>query len=63
MRILGFHPNTGTTRGTVALKLVVDPVARVQLWTDKTAAELALVRLEKELAVVNAQLARCERRF
>ncbi len=41
--------------GTVALKLVVDAVARVQVGTDRTAAELALVRLEKELASANAQ--------
>jgi ribosomal protein S27AE len=41
--------------GTVALRLVVDAVARVQVGTDRTAAELALVRLEKEIATVNAQ--------
>jgi len=41
--------------GTVALRLVVDAVARVQVGTDRTAAELALVRLEKERAGVNAQ--------
>jgi hypothetical protein len=41
--------------GTVALRLVVDAVARVQVGTDRTAAELALVRLEKELASANAQ--------
>jgi ribosomal protein S27AE len=41
--------------GTVALRLVVDAVARVQVGTDRTAAELAIVRLEKELATVNAQ--------
>jgi ribosomal protein S27AE len=41
--------------GTVALRLVVDAVARVQVGTDKTAAELALVRLEKELASTYAQ--------
>jgi ribosomal protein S27AE len=42
--------------GTVALRLVVDAVARVQVGTDRTAAELALVRLEKELATVHAKL-------
>lgn len=41
--------------GTVALRLVVDAVARVQVGTDRTAAELALVRLEKEIASVNTQ--------
>jgi ribosomal protein S27AE len=41
--------------GTVALKLVVDAVARVQVGTDRTAAELALIRLEKELASAHAQ--------
>jgi predicted RNA-binding Zn-ribbon protein involved in translation (DUF1610 family) len=41
--------------GTVALRLVVDAVARVQSGTDRTAAELALARLEKEIATVHAQ--------
>lgn len=41
--------------GTIALRRVVDAVARVQVGTDKTAAELALVRLEKEIASIYAQ--------
>ncbi len=35
--------------GTISLKRVIDAVTRVQTGTDKTAAELALVRLEREL--------------
>lgn len=35
--------------GTVALKLVTDSIAKVQVGTDRTAAELALVRLPKEI--------------
>jgi len=35
--------------GTVALKLVVDAVARVQVGTDKTASELAIKRLILEI--------------
>lgn len=35
--------------GTVALKLVTDSIAKVQAGTDRTAAELALVRLPKEI--------------
>jgi DNA-directed RNA polymerase subunit RPC12/RpoP len=42
--------------GTVALKPVVDAVARVQVGTDKTAAELALVRLGQELAQAQFRL-------
>ncbi|HUD14739.1 MAG TPA: hypothetical protein VMQ56_13895 [Terracidiphilus sp.] len=34
--------------GTVALKAVTEAIKRVQKGTDKTAAELAIVRLEKE---------------
>jgi len=41
--------------GTVALRLMVDAVARVQVGTDKTAAELAIVRLEREIASTYAQ--------
>ena len=41
--------------GTVMLRLVADAVARVQVGTDRTAAELAIVRLEKELAATNAE--------
>ena len=40
--------------GTIALRQVVDSVARVQIGTDKTAAELALVRLDKELGIARA---------
>lgn len=36
--------------GTVALKLVTDSIARVQFGTDKTAAELAIVRLQNEFS-------------
>lgn len=35
--------------GTVSLKLVTDAISRVQVGTDKTAAELALKRLEGEI--------------
>jgi hypothetical protein len=35
--------------GTVALKPIADAIARVQVGTDKTAAELALKRLPQEL--------------
>src|SRR5258708_3125766 len=35
--------------GTVALKGVEESIQRVQIGTDRTAAELALVRLQKEL--------------
>jgi DNA-directed RNA polymerase subunit RPC12/RpoP len=39
--------------GTVALKSVVDAVAKIQAGTDKTAAELALRRLHGELGQLN----------
>src|SRR5438046_5759347 len=35
--------------GTVALKLVQEAVKKVQIGTDKTAAELAIVRCEREM--------------
>lgn len=35
--------------GTVALKAVTEAIAKVQVGTDRTAAELALVRLETEM--------------
>ena len=38
--------------GTISLKLVSDAINRVQAGTDKTAAELALKRLSKELMEV-----------
>lgn len=40
--------------GTVALRLA-DAVARVQVGTDKTAAELALVRLDKEITALKME--------
>ena len=49
--------------GTIGLKLVVDGVARVQIGTDKTAAELAIVRLEKELATLNARWEEADKKF
>jgi DNA-directed RNA polymerase subunit RPC12/RpoP len=41
--------------GTIALKGVEEAISRVQVGTDKTAAELALPRLEKELEEVTKQ--------
>ncbi len=41
--------------GTIGLRLVADAVARVQVGTDKTAAELALVRLDKEVGAAQAR--------
>jgi DNA-directed RNA polymerase subunit RPC12/RpoP len=35
--------------GTVALKLVTDAISKVQVGTDRTAAELAIQRLQKEI--------------
>jgi hypothetical protein len=35
--------------GTIALKALTEAITRVQVGTDRTAAELALIRLEKEL--------------
>lgn len=49
--------------GTVALRPVVDAVARIQVGTDKTAAELALVRLGQELAQAQARLASVDAEF
>lgn len=43
--------------GAVSLKLITDAISRVQTGTDRTAAELALVRLQQELALVDAKLA------
>jgi ribosomal protein S27AE len=42
--------------GTVSLKLIGDAIARVQTGTDKTAAELALARLSKELVDTRARM-------
>lgn len=41
--------------GTVSLKLVGEAIARVQVGTDRTAAELALRRLSDELASIQSQ--------
>jgi hypothetical protein len=41
--------------GTVALKLVADSIAKVQVGTDRTAAELALVRLSKEIKALQRE--------
>jgi predicted RNA-binding Zn-ribbon protein involved in translation (DUF1610 family) len=46
--------------GTVSLKPVEDAIHKVQVGTDKTAAELALVRLPKELAELEASWRQCE---
>jgi predicted RNA-binding Zn-ribbon protein involved in translation (DUF1610 family) len=48
--------------GTVGLKLA-ETVARIQEGTDKTAGELALVRLDKELAATRAQWRVSDERF
>lgn len=42
--------------GTVSLKLIAESISRVQVGTDRTAAELALVRLKHELAATDAKL-------
>ncbi len=41
--------------GTVALRAVTDAIKKVQIGTDKTAAELALVRLDKERQQLRAE--------
>ena len=41
--------------GTVSLKLVGEAIARVQVGTDRTAAELALVRLRDELVSLQSK--------
>jgi ribosomal protein S27AE len=46
--------------GTIALKGVVDAVERVQVGTDKTAAELAIARLTRELESERAAWAACD---
>src|SRR5450432_973824 len=45
---------------TVALKAVTEAIHKVQIGTDKTAAELAIVRLNKELEILKADYARME---
>lgn len=42
--------------GTVALKALAEAIQKVQIGTDRTAAELALVRLEKEREELKAQM-------
>ncbi len=43
--------------GTVALKAVSEAIKKVQIGTEKTAAELAIVRYEKELQDVGKRVA------
>jgi ribosomal protein S27E len=40
--------------GTVALRAVTEAISKVQVGTDKTAAELAITRYEKELQMVRS---------
>ena len=42
--------------GTVALKAVTDAIKKVQIGTDKTAAELALARLNQESTTLSEEL-------
>jgi ribosomal protein S27AE/cell division protein FtsB len=49
--------------GTVALNLVADSIAKVQVGTDRTAAELALVRLPKEIEERHRELDAMEERI
>src|SRR5688572_14087956 len=49
--------------GTIGLRLIVDAVSRVQTGTDKTAAELAIIRLEKEIMSVQAQRQDADKTF
>ncbi len=44
--------------GTVALRAVTEAISKVQVGTDKTAAELAITRYEKELQVVRSHWAK-----
>lgn len=44
--------------GTVSLKLVTDAISKVQIGTDKTAAELAIQRLKGEMQIVNTEFLR-----
>jgi DNA-directed RNA polymerase subunit RPC12/RpoP len=46
--------------GTVALKAITEAIKQVQVGTDKTAAELAIVRLNKDLEKLMADYARLE---
>jgi hypothetical protein len=58
----GAHQVVQRRGGTISLKLVTDAIGRVQSGTDKTAAELALVRMKEEMvALQNARRARAVR--
>src|ERR1035441_10760163 len=46
--------------GTVILKAVTEAIHKVQIGTDKTAAELAIVRLNKELEELKADYFRMQ---
>lgn len=43
--------------GTVALKAVTEAIKQVQIGTDKTAAELAIARYEKDLRAIQVEIA------
>jgi hypothetical protein len=47
--------------GTVALRAVTEAIKHVQMGTDKTAAELALVRLRRDRTELVAEFARVQR--
>lgn len=47
--------------GVVSLRLLEETIKRVQVGTDKTAAELAINRLEREMAAVNAEAGMVQR--
>lgn len=47
--------------GTVALNLVADSIAKVQVGTDRTAAELAIARISKEIDQLRNKLAQNEK--
>lgn len=49
--------------GTVSLKPVEEAISKVQVSTDRTAAELALVRLQRELAEDEGRWQEWERHF
>jgi DNA-directed RNA polymerase subunit RPC12/RpoP len=49
--------------GTVSLKLLTNAISKVQVGTDKTAAELAIRRLKEEMEQVNAQYRVIDSRF
>lgn len=46
--------------GTISLKPVTEAISKVQVGTDKTAAELALNRLQQELTTLTAQKRKME---